>query len=371
MNLSYWEIKSWLNNIDYTIVGSGIVGLNCALRLKEKFPKSKILILEKGSLPSGASTKNAGFACFGSITEIIDDLQNHSESEVISLIKKRKEGLDYLRNLVGDKNLNFKQNGGFEIFPKKDNDIFENCLLKLKEINNFLRHLFPSNVFEIKENTFGFNQVINKLILNPHEGQLDTGMMMEALIDKVKRKNIKILNNVNVKSFLENNSSVEIITENFSYKSSKLFIATNGFANRILNENLKPARAQVLITKPIDSLKIKGIFHMDRGYYYFRNIDNRVLIGGGRNLDFKKEETDKFGLNDNIQNELELILKNTILPKNKFEIDYRWSGIMGMGNKKTAIVKSISNNVFCGVRLGGMGIAIGSIVGNELAEKIK
>ena len=46
MNLSYWEIKSWLNNIDYTIVGSGIVGLNCALRLKEKFPKSKILILE-------------------------------------------------------------------------------------------------------------------------------------------------------------------------------------------------------------------------------------------------------------------------------------------------------------------------------------
>ena len=241
MNLSYWEIKSWLNNIDYTIVGSGIVGLNCALRLKEKFPKSKILILEKGSLPSGASTKNAGFACFGSITEIIDDLQNHSESEVISLIKKRKDGLDYLRNLVGDKNLNFKQNGGFEVFPKKDNDIFENCLLKLKEINNFLRHLFPSNVFEIKENTFGFNQVINKLILNPHEGQLDTGMMMEALIDKVKRTNIKILNNVNVKSFLENNSSVEIITENFSYKSSKLFIATNGFANRILNENLKPS----------------------------------------------------------------------------------------------------------------------------------
>ena len=44
---------------------------------------------------------------------------------------------------------------------------------------------------------------------------------------------------------------------------------------------------------------------------------------------------------------------------------------MGMGNKKTVIVKSISDNVFCGVRLGGMGIAIGSIVGNELAEKIQ
>ena len=65
-----------------------------------------------------------------------------------------------------------------------------------------------------------------------------------------------------------------------------------------------------------------------------------------------------------------MILKNIILPKNEFEIDYRWSGIMGVGNKKTAIVKSISNNVFCGIRLGGMGIAIGSSIGNELANKI-
>jgi len=44
-NLSYWEIKSWLSNVDYTIVGSGIVGLNCALKLKDKYPRSKILVL--------------------------------------------------------------------------------------------------------------------------------------------------------------------------------------------------------------------------------------------------------------------------------------------------------------------------------------
>jgi glycine/D-amino acid oxidase-like deaminating enzyme len=370
MNLSYWEIKSWLSNIDYTIVGSGIVGLNCALRLKEKFPKSKILILEKGSLPQGASTKNAGFSCFGSMSEIIDDLKSHSESEIISLIKKRKEGLKYLRNFIGDNSLNYKQNGGFEIFTKKDVDLFENCQLKLNEVNKLLKPLFSSTVFEIKDNTFGFKKIVDKLIFNPFEGQIDTGLMMEALLEKVKRKNIKILNNINVTSFLENNSSVEIVTENFSYKSSKLFIAANGFSNKLLNEKIAPARAQVLITKPIKNLQIEGTFHLDRGYYYFRNIDNRILLGGGRNLDFKKEETDKFGLNYTIQSKLELILKNIILPKNEFEIDYRWSGIMGVGNKKTAIVKSISNNVFCGIRLGGMGIAIGSSIGNELANKI-
>ena len=41
MNLSYWEYKTWLSNIDFAIVGSGIVGLSCALSLRKKHPKSK------------------------------------------------------------------------------------------------------------------------------------------------------------------------------------------------------------------------------------------------------------------------------------------------------------------------------------------
>jgi len=40
---------------------------------------------------------------------------------------------------------------------------------------------------------------------------------------------------------------------------------------------------------------------------------------------------------------------------------------MGVGNQKNPIVKQLSENVFCGVRLGGMGVAIGSLVGKELA----
>ena len=34
-------------------------------------------------------------------------------------------------------------------------------------------------------------------------------------------------------------------------------------------------------------------------------------------------------------------------------------------------VKQISKNVFCGVRLGGMGIAVGSLIGKEHADKFK
>jgi len=43
------------------------------------------------------------------------------------------------------------------------------------------------------------------------------------------------------------------------------------------------------------------------------------------------------------------------------------SGIMGVGKQKTPIVKRVSNTIMCGVRLGGMGVALGSLVGKELA----
>lgn len=366
LNFSYWELKEWFTNVDFTVVGSGIVGLNCALQLREKYPSAKIIILEKGILPQGASTKNAGFACFGSLSELIDDLNTHTEEEVVSLVKKRWKGLQLLRNTLGDKNIDFQQNKGYELFLTTA--LFESCLEQKSRINKLLKPLFSSDVFTVENNKFGFKNIHENYITNQFEGQIDTGKMVAKLLEKVLSSGIKIINNIQVQSFVENNEQVEVVTNQINFKTTKLFVATNGFASQLLNENVQPARAQVLITKPIKKLQIKGTFHLDKGYYYFRNINGRILFGGGRNLDFKGEETTDFGQTAIIQNKLEEILKTTILPTTEFEIEHRWSGIMGVGNQKKAIVKQISNNVFCGVRLGGMGVAIGSLVGKELAE---
>lgn len=369
MNYSYWELKEWFTNIDFTIVGSGIVGLNCALELKKNHPTAKILILEKGMLPQGASTKNAGFACFGSLSEIIDDLNSHTEEEVFNLVDQRQKGVQLLRTNLGDENIYFQQNKGFELC--KDQAFFEECISQKEKINQLLKPIFKADIFSISDNDFSFQKVHQQYIVNNFEGQIDTGKMAAELLLKVQKLGVKIVNNISVDGFAETRNQIEVKTDKITFKTAKLFIATNGFASQLLQENVQPARAQVLITKPIKNLHIKGTFHLDKGYYYFRNIDDRILFGGGRNLDFKNEETTEFGETAIIQNELEKILKETILPNTNFEIEHRWSGIMGVGNQKKAIVKQVSENVFCGVRLGGMGIAIGSLVGKELAELIE
>jgi glycine/D-amino acid oxidase-like deaminating enzyme len=370
MQLSYWELKNWFTDVDYTVVGSGIVGLHAALRLREKYPESKIVVLEKGMLPHGASTKNAGFACLGSISEIIDDLKSHSEEEVFNLVQKRWEGLQLLRKRLGDSAIDFKPYGGYELFLKEDESCYDECTRKLSFINEILRPLFKADVFVRQVDRFSFNGIREHLIFNPFEAQIDTGNMMQALLKQAASQNILILNQQTVTSFLDKGNEVEITLDDFSFMTKKVLFATNGFANELTGGAVKPARAQVLVTEPIKNLDIKGTFHLDKGYYYFRNIGDRILLGGGRNLDFDNETTTEFGQTDIVQNKLEQLLKEVILPNQEVTIAHRWSGIMGIGNSKNPIVSQLSENVYCGVRLGGMGVAIGSLIGTELADLI-
>ena len=369
---SYWENKQWFKEIDFAILGSGIVGINCALRLRKEYPQAKITIFESGYLPSGASSKNAGFACFGSPSEILSDLQFMNPEEVFNLVEKRLHGLEKLKKTCGIVQLDFQQNGGYELFTKEQGELFENCSNQLSELNKMLKPIFKEDCFvHMNESirNFGFKKVEN-IILNKFEGQIDTGKMIKTLISICKEKNIEIINGMEILDFDDEGENVKITSHNkFQFCVKKLFVATNGFANKLIPElDLKPARAQVLITKPIKQLKIKGTFHMEEGYYYFRNIDNRILLGGGRNLDIIGETTTEQGTSTVIQEKLKQLLFQQILPDTNFEIDYSWSGIMGVGSIKKPILKKISLNVFCGIRLGGMGVAIGSLVGEELGE---
>lgn len=369
MNLSYWELDTYFRNIDFLVIGSGIVGLSTAYHLKKNHPKANVLVVEKGILPSGASTKNAGFACFGTLSEILWYLESNPVDEIYSLVEKRYLGLQKLRALLGDDHIDFQQNGGYEIFRLEDEELMNTCLDQLGEINKWLFPIFHQNPYQVSSKNFGFAQTIG-MIESSFDGQIHTGNMMKSLIKIVNEKDITILNDIEVKNLNEICSDrVEIeINEGFRFQVKKAFVCTNGFAKDLYDLDVFPARAQVLITKPIKDIKIKGCFHMDQGYYYFRNVGNRVLFGGGRNLDLTGETAAQFGTTDQIQNQLEKYLAEIILPGQNFEIEHRWSGIMGMGSNRNPIVKQISENVFCGVRLSGVGVAIGSLVGEELAN---
>lgn len=372
--LSFWEKQTWFTNVDYCIIGSGLVGLSTALNLRALFPKAKILIIERGILPSGASTKNAGFACYGSPSEILDDLQFESENHVFMNVEHRYKGFQQLHSWLGSKKMGYEAHGGYEIFNSDERDVFNDTHANLEYLNDALLPIFKREAFRSMDNlipSFGFKG-INHIIGIPSEGQIDTGKTLYHLSKLAIERDILILNGLEVERFQDSNDGVFIHTEQIEFKVNKLAICTNGFAKKLSpNLDVQPTRAQVLITNPIENLPIKGVFHMYKGYYYFRNVNNRILFGGGRHLAFQDENTDSIEVSGKIQKNLEKTLKNHILPSTKYTIDQSWAGIMGFGtnNNKGVLIEHLSPNTICGVRLGGMGIAIGANVGQQIAEK--
>ena len=372
MNFSFWEQQTFFKDIDFAVIGSGVVGLNAAIALKSNQPNAKVVVFERGLLPSGASTKNAGFACFGSVSELLENLKTYSENEVFSLVERRYKGLQKLRSILGDADMDFQHNGGHEVFI--DEDLYQKCEDAIPYFNKNLASIVGKDVFSSADShieSLGF-QGVKHLIFNAYEGQIYTGKTMQALIAHARNLGIEILNGIKIESVEDlHTHSLLHLDANTSIKVKAAVVATNGFAKQLLPElDLAPGRGQVLVTKPIENLKLKGIFHYDAGFFYFRNIGDRILLGGGRNLDFKAEETTEFGLTDLVQNELHRLLEEVIIPNQAYQIETKWSGIMGFGTQQAPIVKKVSDTIFCAVKMQGMGVALGSLVGEEVAELV-
>jgi len=365
--LSFWERSIYTDGIDFTIIGAGIVGMSTALHLRKANPSAKIIILERGYLPTGASTKNAGFACFGSPTELKDDLAKMKEHAVWETVAMRLEGLTELFSLVDPKSIQYEACGSWDIIREDEDTLTPDFLTYLNE-----------KLFEISGETSVYSEDKTKILdagfhgvktayHNRLEGAIHTGKLIEKLHQSCTNEGIHFLFGVEVVSFESSDSGVEIHTSMGPLQSAKLMVCTNAFAKDYLDD-IQAARAQVLVTKPIANLAVKGTFHMESGYYYFRNVGNRILFGGGRNLDFAGETSTEFETTLVIQEKLKLYLHELILPNTPLEIDYSWSGIMAVGSEKKPIIQKTNKNIAFGVRMGGMGVAIGASVGKQLSK---
>lgn len=366
MNYSFWEKKYIQAPAEVIILGSGIVGISTAISILEARPGTTVKIIERGSWPYGASTKNAGFSCFGSVSELLDDVSHMGEDACLEIVSMRWQGLQKLKNRVGVNSLEYSSCGGTELFRPRDKELQDKCLSSLEYCNKLIKDatgLETTYSSLHNEDLKGFS---DRLIYNRHEGTLNPVSMMNCLISKAADKGAHIIRGVNVTRIDSENRLLEC-DEDICIPYDLLVVCTNGFAAQLLPHlDVRPARNQVLMTAPIPGNRLKSGYHLDKGYVYFRNYEGRILLGGGRNLFPEEESTDKFGNTTGIREFLTNML-DIIHPGASSLIEHWWSGILGIGESKYPIIQWIDDHILAGVRMGGMGVAIGSHLGDKLA----
>ncbi|NML23353.1 FAD-binding oxidoreductase [Pseudoflavitalea sp. G-6-1-2] len=382
MQISVWEKESFFAPNDVVILGSGLVGLWCAWHLKKQQPASKITIIDRGIIPTGASTRNAGFACFGSVTELMADMEKSGEDAMLQLVDMRFRGLQRTRKILGEKAIGFQLSRGYEMITAAKDPGKAVLQQQMDYLNEKLSPIIGSSpTFRFAGNKikkFGFGQTAH-LLENKFEGGLHSGMLCQQLMQRIQAMGVTILNATNVTHFEQGPEGVNIYChyrisdtpQSLTIKSKQLLVCTNAFAKQLLPDlDIVPARGQILVTSPIENLPFKGTFHYDEGFYYFRDLGDRILLGGARNKAFEEEATTEMEITQTIQQELENFLSQYIIPGKSFTITDRWSGIMGMGSEKMPIIKEVAPNIFCAVRMSGMGVALSALVGEDIAKRM-
>jgi glycine/D-amino acid oxidase-like deaminating enzyme len=369
MQISFWEQDAMLD-ADFIVIGGGIIGLQTALELRERRPQDRIVLLERGLLPAGASSRNAGFACFGSLTEILHDFDTLGEAATLALVERRWRGLERLRRRLDDNAIGYEGLGGFELLF----DSRLNALDRLDEVNGKLRPLFGQDVFSLAGEALrasGFGAQVRAMICNPLEGQVHSGRLMRSLAMLAAQRGIEIHTGAQVQALEDNVACVRVRMageRDPGFRAARVAVCTNGVASELLPHcGISPARGQVLVTEPISGLPWRGTYHLEQGFYYFRNIGERVLVGGGRHLDFHGEATREMALTATIQAALEKLLQNIILPGRQIHIEHRWAGVMGFTADRQPKVCRISDRIALGFGCNGMGVALGADIASRTA----
>lgn len=370
-NTSIWE-DSLLANCDVAIVGAGFLGLWTAYHLKLKNPKLNIHVYERDSFGLGASTRNAGFSCFGTVGEFAADVKTSSFDKALDCVLDRYHGLQEILKFSTSHNINidYENTGGFELFKQHE---FEVVYPSVTLLNQALeQHLSIKKTYcanHINNNLLPFNsKSFTHCISNMGEGGVNSAKLLYGLRQINEQLGVKIFYGTMVKNIQNNVLELSSSLRLFEIKASTIILAMNAFVNQFINTNIEPARGQILWSDNLD-LKFKGTFHFDEGFYYFRTIgDGQLLIGGARNQDIGQENTLNFDNNEKIQNHLTSFVQNELNIKD-FYPKKKWQGIMGFSPDKQPIIKEVSKNIWHLHACNGMGVALTPLISKRFSQQ--
>ncbi|MDA0913004.1 MAG: FAD-dependent oxidoreductase [Bacteroidetes bacterium] len=370
MAFSYWESNEWLEGIDLCIIGGGIVGLSSALFARELHPDWKITVIDEDPIGHGGSSKNAGFTCFGSYSELKEDRKLLGNQAALELVQSRINGLRLLLSTFEHEDIGYNASGSFEFFPSGSREPLPNAR-EIQEMNQWIHQAtgFPDTFQLVDAEPIpeyrshpGEQALFSKL-----EGTLDTGKLNRRFREKVQQNRIDLINGCRIDTLEKfgNDWRIKII----SSKAEKwthiphVIVATNAFGKELIpHVDVIPIPNLVLVTEPITSWVFNHAVHIDAGYVYIRNIGNRMLIGGGRHWNLDQSQT---------RNQLIKWLHEMFPRTQEVQIEYEWTGILGIGNERSTIVESFGKNGIAALRMGGMGIAIGMNVAKQAIQELE
>lgn len=360
-DLSFWErtspgrydpCRELPAETDVLIVGGGFLGLWLARFLSRSPRPLRVLVLERDLLAAGASTRNAGFLTCGCVSEMEADAARFGLPAVLETFDRRRRGIEIVAAEFG---------GLTDPCGSADFDGWSESRERLMERLND-----AAPAFEVRWLPFGGGE--RRAFFN----RLDRAVHPVRLWRELHGPEVR--HGAQVRSIGGGEAEVATVAGRAAVRYRRAFLCTNAFASELdPRSGVLPGRGQVILTDACAGHLPRLLGFHDAGFDYFRVVEGRLLVGGGRQLDPGAEETTAFETTERVLAHLRGLAR-TILGHDRFAVEARWAGVMGFpgGNHLPAYPRRrIDEATETVAGCGGMGVALAPLVAREIAAEVQ
>lgn len=372
MSVSYWQDtcgNKAIHETDVLIIGAGLMGLSAAYWLNKIDPSLRVSIVDKGTIGSGASGRNAGFITCGSTEHFSRMTSAYGEDKASEIWKFTEDNHSLILEELGrgtlEEHCEYRKLGSWTL-AGTDHEV--------SVITDTITRLQARGV----KVDWHDETVVNKRLRCEgfyggayyyDDGEIHPVKFLNYLRTHCPRTRLFL--NCEIFDIQKEEEGVRVSGRLADFKASAVVLATNAWAGQLAPfflDKIAPTRGQIIVTEPVEKFLEPSYcsFVLD----YFRQLlDGRVLIGGFRNADMEREVGFSDEINPLINTKLEGFLDQHFPLLRGKRIDYRWSGVMGFSADGYPMIGSLPTNdsVFYAVGFTAHGLGFTFKMGQVLA----
>lgn len=347
---------------DVVIVGGGVIGAGCAYILSQRH-NLKVALVESGKLAHGSSGRNGGFVLRGIQSYYNNAVKLYGRQTAAQIFRFAEDNqalIKEFKNKYGNC-FDYEPCGSYLLACSLEE------LEELAESADLMREDGFALEF-LKEDPL--ERDYYGAMVNPDDVGINPVKFVRALSSA---SNAKIFEDETVVR-IEYEGCVSVQTATRTLKCDRALLATNAYTPLLMQwfvDKIQPARGQALVTKPLRKQIVDKLCYANYGWEYFRQLaDNRLLLGGCRQLFLNEEVGYADMITKPVQNALLSYLKDRFPDVAGVPIDYRWSGLMGITADGLPLVGESEQipGLFFAVAFNGHGLGYGLKMSKLMVE---
>ncbi|GHC73226.1 NAD(P)/FAD-dependent oxidoreductase [Limoniibacter endophyticus] len=358
---------------DVAIIGAGFTGLSAALRLARE--GVKVIVLEGGTVGSGASGRNGGHLNNGVAHSFVAAKSHLGAERAKMLYRAYDASIDSIERIIAEENIDcaFRRAGKLKLASKPAH--YESIAKNFEVVN---REVDPDTALLRREelkNEVGSNSfhgaMLSKKSAMMHMGRYVTGLAAAAV-----RHGALIFENTLVTERRQLAGKTELVTPRGIVSAKDVILATGAYTTEsfpYFRRRIIPVGSFIIATRPLTEAEIAATMPGNRTYVTSMNIgnyfrlapDNRMIFGGRARFSATSDQRSDSRSGEILRAGLTQLFPHLA----NVEIDYCWGGLVDMTQDRFPRA-GYADGVWFAMGYSGHGAQMSTQMGIFLADEI-